>query len=85
MKKSMKIRESSKCMKIFVTAKTRAKKECVKKISEGRYAVAVNAAPEKGKANAAITAAIATHFDVARSRARLVSGATAKQKVFEIL
>lgn len=71
-------------MKISVTAKTRAKKEYVKKIGEGRYAVAVSAAPEKGRANAAIVAGIAAHFGVARSRVRLVSGATAKQKVFEI-
>lgn len=71
-------------MKIFVAAKTRAKKEYVKKTSERGYTVAVSAAPEKGRANAAIATGIAACFDIARSRVRLVSGATTKQKVFEI-
>jgi len=71
-------------MKISVAAKARAKEEYVKKIREGWYAVAVSAAPEKGRANTAIAEAIAVYFAVAPSRVRLVSGATAKQKVFEI-
>lgn len=72
-------------MKISVAAKVRAKKEYVKKTGEGRYAVAVSAAPEKGRANAAIGVALAKYFDVAPSRVRLVSGATTKQKIFTIL
>lgn len=71
-------------MKISVTAKARARREYVKKTGEREYTVAVGTAPEKGKANAAITAALAAYFDIARSRVQLVSGATAKQKVFEI-
>lgn len=75
---------SAKNMKISVTAKVRAKKEYVKKTGEREYTVAVSAAPEKGKANAAIAAGIAAYFDVAQSRVRLVAGAGAKQKIFEI-
>ncbi len=71
-------------MKISVAVKTRAKNEYVKKTGEGRYTVAVGMAPEKGRANSAIAAALAEYFDVARSRVRLVSGATTKQKIFEI-
>ena len=71
-------------MRIFVAAKVRAKKEYIKKTGEGQYAVAVAAAPERGRANAAIAAGLAAYFGIARSRVRLVSGTTAKQKIFEI-
>lgn len=71
-------------MKILVVAKTRAKKEYVKKTGERQYTVAVSVAPEQGRANAAIVTAFAAYFGRAPSRVRLVSGATARQKIFEI-
>lgn len=72
-------------MRISVRAKTRAGKEYVKKIAEGQYAIAVAEAPEGGRANRAIIAVLAEYFDVAPSSITLLSGATAKQKIFEIL
>lgn len=71
-------------MRISIAAKARAKKEYVKKTGERQYRVAVCAPPEKGRANAAIGAALAAYFGVTRSRVRLVSGAKARQKLFEI-
>lgn len=72
-------------MKIFVTAKPNAKEQEVEKISETHFAVAVKEAPINGMANEAIAKTLAEYFKVARSRVRLVSGFSFKQKVFEII
>jgi uncharacterized protein (TIGR00251 family) len=71
-------------MKIFVKAKPLAKEECVEKIDEFNFIVAVKEPSKDGKANAAIIKALAEYFAVAPSRIRLVSGFSAKQKVLEI-
>ncbi len=72
-------------MKIFVKAKPLAKEERIEKIDELNFIVAVKEPPKDGKANRAITMALAEYFTVAPSRVRLVSGFSAKQKTFEIL
>ena len=46
--------------------------------------VSVSAAPEKGKANAAVLSLLAKHFRVPRANVRIVSGETAREKVIEI-
>lgn len=71
-------------MKIFVTAKPRSKSEHIEKIDETHFVVAVSAPPIKGLANRAITQALANHFGVAPSQVSLVSGFSAKQKLFEV-
>jgi hypothetical protein len=71
-------------MKIFVKAKPNAKEEFIKKIDGINFVVAVKEPPRKGKANAAIARLLAEYFNVAPSAVRLVSGFSAKQKVFEI-
>jgi len=78
-------------MKIFVRAKPGVKKAYVKettdlfeKSGERHFVVAVNERAVDGKANRAIEAAIAEHFDVPRSRVRIVSGQTAKEKIMEV-
>jgi len=71
-------------MKIFVKAKPSAKEEFIRKIDGINFVVAVKEPPKKGKANAAIAKALAEYFKVAPSAIRLVSGFSAKQKVFEI-
>jgi len=48
----------------------------------GRLKVAVSAAPEKGKANAAIAALLADALDVPRRQVRLASGPTNPNKTF---
>ena len=78
-------------MKIFVRAKPGVKKAYVKETTdlfgasgERRFVVAVNERAVEGAANRAIERALAAHFGVAPSRVRIVSGATAKDKIVEI-
>lgn len=71
-------------MKIFVKAKPKSHTESVKRIDSNHYAVSVQEAPDKGKANQAIIQALASHFDIPISKITLISGFSGKQKVFEI-
>jgi hypothetical protein len=71
-------------MKITVKVKTSAKEDRVEKTGENAYRVLVKAKPVEGKANDAVTRALAEHFGVPKSRVALVVGQTSKQKVFEI-
>lgn len=71
-------------MRIFVTAKPRAREQSVQRIDQTHYCVSVREPPIQGKANAAIIAALAGYLHVSSSLIRLVSGYTSKQKVFEI-
>ncbi|MEK7542992.1 MAG: DUF167 domain-containing protein [Patescibacteria group bacterium] len=72
-------------MKIFVTAKTRVRKEGI--VSEGKneFVICVKEPAKEGRANIAIRKVLANYFGVAPSRVRLVSGATSKHKVFEVV
>ena len=83
-------------MKIIVRAKAGAKKVGVERVSSPAislfgpstdlevYKVSVKEPPVDGKANQAISRALAEHFDVAPSCVHLVSGQSAKRKIFEI-
>lgn len=71
-------------MKIFVTAKPRARQESVEKIDETHFKVSVTEPPVAGKANAAIIKALAKHLNVSSWSIELISGHRAKQKVFEV-
>ncbi len=72
-------------MRIFVKAKSSAKKEKLEKIDEINFIVAVKEPPIRGEANRAIAKALALYFKVTSSRVNLVSGFSSKQKVFEII
>ena len=71
-------------MKLLVSVKPRAKRATVEKITDGVYDVSVTAPPEGGKANAAVIAALAEHFGVARSRVTILMGKTLRDKVITI-
>lgn len=71
-------------MKISVKVKPRARVEKVDK-QKGGLVVFVKAEAKEGKANKAVAKALAAHFEVAKSRVRLISGARSKTKLFEIL
>lgn len=83
-------------MRIVVRAKPNAKIEMMERVGqptlnfdEGRpemveYKISVKAPPVDGRANDAIIKVLAKYFDVAPSVIRLVSGAMAKRKIFEI-
>lgn len=50
----------------------------------GELLVRVSSAPEGGKANAAACAAVAEALGIAKSRVRVVRGATSRHKVLEV-
>lgn len=54
-------------------------------IKGGEIVIGVTSAPEKGKANKEITERIAEHFGVPKSAVRIVSGASSRKKIIEIV
>ena len=79
-------------MRIFIRAKPGIKKAYIKettdlfgKKGERHFVVAVSERAIEGKANRAIEKAIAEYLNVARSRVRVVSGQSAKEKIVEIV
>ena len=71
-------------MRLFVTARPRAREESVKKIDETHFVISVKEPPVQGRANAAITRVLADFLGVAPSRLRIVSGYTSTAKVIEV-
>ena len=70
--------------KLWVTVKPQSKMSEIKKISEGEYAVSVNAPAREGKANEAVIALLARHFSLPKSSIRIIRGQTARRKLIEI-
>lgn len=68
-------------MKILVKVKTKAKEERIEKAGEGIFTVWVKEPAEKGRANLAVVKAVAKHFKVPQSKARIVAGLSSRQKV----
>ncbi len=71
-------------MIIKVKVKPNAKKNEIKQIEENFYEVRVTVVPEKGKANKKVVELLSKHFDVPKSRIKLVRGETSREKLFEI-
>lgn len=67
-----------------VQAKPKASRNGVIGIHDGRLKVAVTAAPEKGKANAAVLEVLAKGLDLKSSQLSLVSGETNPKKLILI-
>lgn len=63
---------------------TGIKKESVTVLSDGRLAVAVDAARKGGEANARACALVAAHFSVPIKNVRIVKGHTASTKTIAI-
>jgi hypothetical protein len=72
-------------MKLFVTAKPKSKTTYVKQIDKENFVVAVKEAAEDGKANDAVTRALAEHLQIEPYQLRITSGHTARKKIVEIL
>lgn len=53
-------------------------------LEDGIYRASVTAAPEDGKANAAVAELLARALGVAKSRLTLVRGATSRDKLFRL-
>lgn len=83
-------------MRIIVRAKPKAREEKIELLSQTSlnfgadkvdlpiYNISIKEPPLAGRANKAIIEALAKYFDKSPSQIHLVSGQTAKQKVFEI-
>ena len=70
-------------MRIFVTAKPRARQARLEEIDSTHFIICVKEPPADGRANRAIIKALAEHLGLAPSRFTLVSGVSSKRKVFE--
>lgn len=69
---------------IAVIAQPGARRNAILGLRAGALRVAVTAAPEKGKANAAIAAVLAESLDCRGSQVALISGESSRQKRFLI-
>jgi uncharacterized protein (TIGR00251 family) len=72
-------------MKISVKVKPGAKKESLEKVDEGHYIVSVKEPPTEGRANYAVTRAIAEYLNIGISRVNIASGHSSRNKIIEIL
>ena len=72
-------------MKIFVKAKPNSRENKIVKNDETHFVVLVKAPPIQGMANRAIIKLLADYFEMDISRVRIVSGATSRNKIVEIL
>jgi len=72
-------------MKIFVKVKPKAREEKVEKVDGINFKVSVKQPPEKGRANLAVTRALADYFNINQSNIQIVSGSNSKLKIIEII
>lgn len=72
-------------MKIYVKAKIRAKETRIKKLDDVHYEIAVKEPPSDGRANKAIIDALAEYLEIPRSRVKIISGHTSRQKILEVV
>jgi uncharacterized protein len=71
-------------MKINVRIKPRSSRSRVEKTEDG-YIVYVNEPPVENKANKALVESLSSHFEVPKSRIKIVAGLKSKNKVVEIV
>ncbi len=69
---------------VSVRAQPAARKNALTGVHDGALKIAVTAAPENGKANVAIAELLSERLGVAKSKVKLVSGATARSKKFSV-
>ncbi len=71
-------------MKISVIVHPNSKNSRIQKDLFGNLHVYVNQPPLEGKANKAVTEALAKHFKISKSKVSLLKGVKAKLKIFNI-
>ncbi|EKD43109.1 MAG: hypothetical protein ACD_72C00454G0001 [uncultured bacterium] len=62
-----------------------SKNEVVGEMADGTLKVKLTAPPVDGKANDALIKLLADHFDITKSKIKIATGATSKNKTIEIL
>lgn len=72
-------------MKITVSVKPNAKKDHIEVVAKSEYRVQLKAVPVEGKANNSLMKLLADHFDIARSRIKIISGKSGRKKIIEII
>ena len=70
--------------RISVTVKPNARKSLIAKLSETDYRVSVHAPAQDGEANRVLIELIAQHFDVPKTKIRIVHGHSSRRKLVEI-
>jgi uncharacterized protein YggU (UPF0235/DUF167 family) len=70
---------------IRVKVKPNAREAALEERVDGTWLAHVKAPPVDGKANEALVALIARHFDVRKSRVSIRSGASARVKIVDIV
>ena len=71
-------------LRLLVKATPKARKNEIGGVRDGRLLVKVTAAPEDGKANAAVIKLLSKAWRISASAFELISGATAREKAFLI-
>ncbi len=66
---------------LSVKVKPKARYRQVEKVSPSEYKVSVISPPSKGQANREVIEILASHFDIPRSRIRIVRGERSRQKL----
>lgn len=61
-----------------------SKNEIVGEMADGTLKVKLTAAPVDGKANEALIALLAEHFDCPKTKIKIVRGQTSKNKMIEV-
>jgi len=61
-----------------------SRNEVVGEMADGTLKVKLTAPPVDGKANEALVELLAEHFDISKSKIKIVRGLTSKNKVIEI-
>jgi len=78
------LRESPEGVYLQVKVQTKASRRGLGPVAADALKVAVNEAPEKGKANGAVCRAVAEALGIARSRVEIVAGDKSRRKTLLI-
>lgn len=71
-------------MRLTIKVLPRSSRNSVEEITPGELKIKLTAAPVDNEANKKLIALLAEHFDVAKSKIKIVSGLTSKNKIVEI-
>jgi uncharacterized protein (TIGR00251 family) len=71
-------------MRVQIKVTPRAKRTGIEAATDGTLVVKVREPAEHGRANEAVVAAIASHFNVPRRSVSIVRGHTSRRKLVEI-
>lgn len=71
-------------MRLTVRVTPRSRQRRLEQAPDGTWRALVREPPEDGRANAALIALLAEHFDVPKRSLRIVHGHTGRQKIVEI-